>query len=269
MSRKTKFTILLQGGLGNQLFGWAAAESLALKNNGTVQFSERFLQPGQFELSKYTRAPKSTEENIGALWLRTKVFKERDFRFDERFNVINTGVTLKGYFQSWKYFSAHQDHIRQTFSTIANTSEQYEKFLQDLEREPYTAIHIRRGDYVGLTSYHGLTSRDYFAKAKDVLAKYRNAERVVVFSDDIDAAKDLVDWGNLYIGKHDLENSVETLDLMSRATNLVGSNSSFSWWAAYLNDNNSGIRIMPRPWFANSDLNDRDLLCPNWLSLGI
>jgi hypothetical protein len=269
VSRKPIFTILLQGGLGNQLFGWAAAESLALKNNGTVEFSRRFLQPGQFELSKYTCAPGPSEENSGAFRIRTKVFKEKDFRFDERFNGINSDATLKGYFQSWKYFSEYQDHIRQKFSKISNTSQKYESFLRELRREPYTAIHIRRGDYVNLTNYHGLTSSEYFTKAKDVLAKYRNAEKVVVFSDDIDAAKDVVDWANLYIGKHDLENSVETLDLMSRATNFVGSNSSFSWWGAYLKDNNSGVRIMPRPWFANSDLNDRDLLLPSWLTLGI
>lgn len=269
MSQKSKYTILLQGGLGNQLFGWAAALSLARKNSGTAQVSQRLLQAGKYELAKYIFEPQVIEEKKRFTFQQQKIFEERDFRFDERFNSINEGVTLRGFFQSWKYFSDCQSYIRQTFSAISNTSNQYEKLLGQLDREPYTAIHVRRGDYVGLTNYHGLTSREYYSKAKEILSKYQNAQKVVVFSDDIHAAKDVVDWGDLYIGKHELENSAETLDLLSRAMNLVGSNSSFSWWGAYLRDNENGVRIMPRPWFANPDLNERDLLCASWITLGI
>ena len=269
MSEKVNYRILLQGGLGNQLFGWAAALSLAKKNNGTVQVSEKYLKPNQYQLGKYLFAPEIIDQSKLGHFYQIKSFREKDFTFDNRFSHINKSATLKGYFQSWKYFEHCQEYIRENVSTILNPSSQYDGLLSQLEKEPFTAIHIRRGDYVGLTSYHGLTSKQYYLRAKRIISTYQNSQKVVVFSDDIPAAKDVVDWGDTYIGKEDLQDSVETLDLMSRARNIVGSNSSFSWWGAYLRDNGSGLRIMPRPWFADPRLNDRDLLCPNWITVGI
>ncbi len=269
MSEKTNYKILLQGGLGNQLFGYAAALSLANKNNGTVQVSKKFLKPNQYELGKYSLTPEVIQDNLVSYFKLNKTFREKNFYFDERFSQIVKSSTLKGYFQSWKYFEHCQEYIRQGFSTILNPSSEYESLRSQLEQEPFTAIHIRRGDYVGLTNYHGLTSEQYYLRAGKIISTYQNSQRVVVFSDDINAAKEVVDWGDLYLGKEDLQNSVETLDLMSRATNIVGSNSSFSWWGAFLRDNGSGLRIMPRPWFSDPKLNDRDLVCPNWISVGI
>ena len=269
MSQKNSYTIMLQGGLGNQLFGWAAAMSLALKNNGTAQVSNKLLKFSNYELGKYTHEPKIADKNIMFFLNRFNSFKEKDFRFDDRFQQLTKGVTLRGYYQSWKYFDHCKDEIRKTFTAISNISIQYENLLKQLQSEPYTAIHVRRGDYVGLKSYHGLTTREYFSSARAIVSKQDNTQKVVVFSDDIHSAKEVVDWGDVYIGKNDLENPVETLDLLSRGENIIGSNSSFSWWGSYLRDTESGIRIMPRPWFANPDLNERDLLCPSWITLGI
>jgi hypothetical protein len=196
-------------------------------------------------------------------------FNEKDFRFDDRFESISKPVILNGYFQSWKYFAKCEDFIKHTFTNLLNPSHVYLKLLNQLSSEPYTAIHVRRGDYVGLTDYHGLTSKDYFLRANKIIGKYSNSDKTVVFSDDIESARKVVGWANLYIGHETLSSAVETLDIMSRAKNLIGSNSSFSWWSAYLRDDGSGVRILPRPWFANQNINDRDLLCENWISVGI
>lgn len=270
MSGNIEYSVQLQGGLGNQLFGWAAALSLAQRNHGTVSVSRVLLKPGQYQLGNYLAEPRIFQSDARKFKFRKpRHFTEHDFRFDSRFNDISTAVLLKGYFQSWKYFAGFEEIVKHQFTGLANPSREYVDHLKTLTTEPFTAIHVRRGDYVGLTEYHGLTTREYYEGAADMASKYKNTAKTIVFSDDLDAARKVVDWGDQYIGSEEVSSATETLDLMSHATNLIGSNSSFSWWGAFLRDDNSGLRIFPRPWFANRELNERDLLRNNWISIGI
>jgi hypothetical protein len=270
MSGNIEYSVQLQGGLGNQLFGWAAATSLAQRNHGTVSICKSLLKPGQYQLGNYISEPPVSEMGLKKFRLTNPhQFTERDFRFDDRFNKISTSVALNGYFQSWKYFSDCEEIIKQNFTALANPSKEYLENLNLLTAEPFTAIHVRRGDYIGLTEYHGLTSYEYYQRAAGIASKYGKAFKTVVFSDDLHAAKEVVDWGDQYIGSDQVSSAAETLDLMSHATNFIGSNSSFSWWSGYLRDDETGVRIFPRPWFAKKDLNERDLLRKNWISIGI
>ena len=269
MARDNEYSILLQGGLGNQLFGWAAAIALSQKNGGSATVKSDLLKKGQYQLNKYLNAPNVSLRHKHLNFPRSKNFYEQDYTYDQRFRDISSGLTLNGYFQSWKYFDDYQFLIRNTFTKLADTSQEYKLVLDQLKIMPFTALHIRRGDYINLHDYHGLTSREYFERARELILERDNTQKIVVFSDDVAIAKELVDWGDLYLGPSDVVCPVETLDLMSRATNIVGSNSSFSWWGAYLRDDNHGLRIMPRPWFSNPNLNDRDLLPKTWITLGI
>lgn len=270
MTSDIEYSVQLQGGLGNQLFGWAAATSLALRNHGLVSVSTSLLKPDQYQLGSYVSEPSICSSKLRMFKFKQPYkFTEHDFRFDIRFNNISRPVVLNGYFQSWKYFEGYEDLIKQKFTELLNPSKEYSDCLKSLTAEPFTAIHVRRGDYVGLTDYHGLTSRAYYQNATDIVSKYANSSKIVVFSDDLDAARKVVDWGDQYIGSEQISSAPETLDLLSHAKNLIGSNSSFSWWGAFLRDDESGVRIFPRPWFANKDLNERDLLRINWISIGI
>jgi len=140
----------------------------------------------------------------------------------------------------------------------------YFEFLQ----QAYVAIHIRRGDYVNLQNYHGLTTKEYFQNSMKYLREFHGIDLpVLVFSDDIDKAREIIPDAFKYVAKEDTRNDWDTLLLMANAQALVGSNSSFSWWAAY--GGNSNVAIFPNPWFQNRKIDSSDLLHPDWLRLGI
>ena len=85
-------------------------------------------------------------------------------------------------------------------------------------------------------------------------------------------AKELIDQLHLgnprIIGPEDTHSQCENLVLMANATSFIGANSSYSWWAAYLNRGLQSRPIFPRQWYMNPDLSNTDMLLPDWISVG-
>lgn len=271
-SRRKSICVDLQGGLGNQLFGWAAGLSLSMKLNTNLTLNSRNLIARGYELDEFKLSDEILLDNSGrnrfsGIKLIDNTFEEESFQYDERFKNLKKPKTLKGYFQSWKYFDEFEDKIK-SLLVLKEESENLVTLSEELKKYQILGIHIRRGDYVGLEDYHGLTSTTYFKNAVQVIRKLSGYEKIMVFSDQIEVAKEVFPDGDYYISSRELSSSPETLILMSRCESLIGSNSSFSWWAGYLGSNNSISRIFPRPWFTNTSIDSRDLLPPNWLTLG-
>jgi hypothetical protein len=131
-------------------------------------------------------------------------------------------------------------------------------------------VHVRRGDYIGKEHYHGLVSREYLAAARERLLDINPNLNFVVFSDSVDIAKKDFPFAEKYISEEDLSKPSENLLLMARMGGLIASNSSLSWWAAFLNQRTE-MNFFPDPWFSNPDLDTQDLLPPTWkkISSGI
>jgi hypothetical protein len=110
------------------------------------------------------------------------------------------------------------------------------------------SIHLRRGDYLQTGDWLGL---GYYYKALDLLNKKIGDFKTLVFSDNIDWCINnfLSREKNVYYIKGNKD--YEDLYLMSMCTYNITANSSFSWWGAYLNQNNNKLSIMPRPWTAS------------------
>jgi hypothetical protein len=266
-------TVELQGGLGNQLFGWAAGLSIARKLNRNLALNTNNLQYRPYELHNFNLEEEVTSFNQSiSRWHRfsrtTQVFSEKSFRFDPHFTNIDEPVILKGYFQSPKYFESEAELVRRLVA-LKNPTTEYLKLEADVSQFSTLAIHIRRGDYVGLQNYHGLTSERYFDNAITVARKVQNFDKTMVFSDDINLAKKIVPSADSFISSSELASAAENLILMSKCNGLIGSNSSFSWWGGFLGDDYSKIRIFPRPWFTEKNIDTRDLLLNHWLTLGI
>jgi hypothetical protein len=172
-----------------------------------------------------------------------------------------------GYFQSPKYFSDFSTEIREIF-TLSSISKSLSLLVESIDFQETVAIHVRRGDYVGKENFHGLSTEMYFRKAIDLVNGNGSSKRIVVFTEDYLTAKAMFPEAWKIITPEILNLPSENLALMSKFAHFIGSNSSFSWWGAFLSEKRQGFTIFPRPWFSNTGFNDRDLLMPEWITLG-
>ena len=177
-----------------------------------------------------------------------------------------------GYFQSWRYFDSIGDlnlinEIRMKgggawFNSTSNLISRSKKPL---------GIHVRRGDY-GVHQKHGMLSSKYYQAAlQELRLRGVEWEDVWVFSDQIDSAQselsNIFDASSnvYYVKPPESSNSLESLFLMSKFSNLIIANSTFSWWAATLGSKKKNI-VCPEKWFA--EMEDPTDLCPdNWLKV--
>ena len=178
-----------------------------------------------------------------------------------------------GYFQSWRYFHSMRNQLISEFELIEPSS-----LFLELKRsfpKTFTGIHIRRGGSGAaiLTSdYHGLLDVEYYKRAIDLNIKLGGSTDYIVFTDNPEKSQKTVDalgLGNIRIlGPMDTHSQCENLLLMSEATSFIGANSSYSWWAAYLNQKLVTQPIFPRQWYMNPDQSNNDMLLPDWISVG-
>lgn len=154
---------------------------------------------------------------------------------------------LNGYFQSERYFEDDADFIRSIFKPDMPA------------QENVCAVHVRRGDYLGLQQYHPVQSLSYYNAAVEA-QKASGAEKFMVFSDDPAWCKSNLPWADeVSEGRTDLDD----LALMSSCTHHIIANSSFSWWGAWLSASNNVIA--PHNWFGPLGPQDtRDLIPDRW-----
>ena len=282
----------LIGALGNQLFSWAAGYSLAKKNGWDHQVDESrvskfgcFLGEFGIETQEYID-PKSHMDKMSRSKSRVirkidfesqkflqkagfgNIYKERFFHFDPNFLKMRPNMTIRGYFQSWKYFEAHLSDIKSFLKEKQIMLNSTSRVFDELKSESWLGVHVRRGDYVKMAHQHGLTSKHYYDLAIKTVRSQNNFDCIVVFSEDIDLAREVVPSGDIYLSPTEISCPAQNLMLMSKAKSFIGSNSTYSWWAAFLMEDNASI-IFPRPWFAERKNITDDLLMPNWFTIGI
>jgi hypothetical protein len=132
------------------------------------------------------------------------------------------------------------------------------------------AVHVRRGDYVSnpkSNAFHGTCSPAYYRGAVEQILQATNREHTVyLFSDDCNWARENIKLPcNIRIVDHnDMKTAHEDLRLMSLCEHQVASNSTFSWWAAWLNANPKKIVVVPEKWFAEPSADDSDIIPSDW-----
>jgi len=253
----------MMGRLGNQMFIAAAAHSLAIDNDDEVVFPD-FLtgivptdKQRLLHLKTIFRKLKYTDD----LSFVKHVYNENP---DHSHSLIpyKKNMFLRGYFQSEKYFKHNRDKILEFFEPLPRINEFLnKKYCKLVHNKDVVSIHIRRGDYLELTDYHAVTGKDFYDKA---MKEFSDNHTFVFFSDDIEWCKKTFKGNNnIFIEKQD---DVLDLYLMSKITNNIIANSSFSWWAAWMNKNEDKKVIAPSVWFGpkNSHLNKKDLIPEEW-----
>jgi len=155
---------------------------------------------------------------------------------------IGININLNGYFQSHLYF----DHCRKEVLSYFNLKQDHLDYIFDKypDIENKNSIHVRRGDYLTLQQFHPIQSLEYYKNGMDYID---SSEEYCVFSDDREWCKENFK-GSKYIFIE--EEDVTELFMMSLCKNNITANSSFSWWAAYLNKNSNKKVVAPSNWFS-------------------
>lgn len=269
--------VQLNGGLGNQLFQYAAAKSLSLHHNVQVKVDLSLYENNKerkCELDSLNIPLQvASKEEIGRFTsdslvtkivnrLKRKVYREPAFHFNPDFFKTPGDVYLKGYWQSEKYFSKYWPVISHEFSVKSQLVNNVANFAAKLRSENSVAVHIRRGDYLNsiVQDYHGILDWDYYDRA---LKKFPDA-RFYFFSDDIEFVKAQLQIDMPYEFVSGTKLAIEDFYLMSQCRHNIIANSSFSWWAAYINNNPEKTVIAPQKWFNKAGHNTEDLIPPGW-----
>lgn len=166
----------------------------------------------------------------------------------------------------------YRSTILEDFTFINMPNKRNQSVLNMIDSKNSISIHVRRGDYVSnaaTNKYHGLCDLGYYKKSIDYISKRVESPVYYIFSDDISWCKiNLKIKGNVtYISHNNGDNSWEDMRLMSRCKHNIIANSSFSWWAAWLNTNLDKIVIAPRNWYKDLPRNMTDIIPSSWLTV--
>ena len=233
-------TAELMGRLGNQMFIIAAAHSLALDNDDKAIFSTDLsgITPSDRETMIHRKTILSRLDYVSRIPFVQNIHHEPQ---DHSYSPITykDNLLLRGYYQS-------------------------DKYSEIIGNKKCVSVHVRRGDYLKYSDFHAIMGKDYYNNAMNLFEK---DVRYVFFSDDIEWCKQtFANEGNVFIEKQD---DVLDLYLMSKIPNNIIGNSSFSWWAAWLNENKDKKIISPSVWFGqkNQHLTMKDLIPENWIKV--
>ncbi|HUI96848.1 MAG TPA: alpha-1,2-fucosyltransferase [Xanthobacteraceae bacterium] len=287
-------TVRIVGGLGNQMFQYAAGWSLA-RHCGTGLCIDK----GPFQV--YTKRPFHLDKlkiraNIvsnedpqrprgGTSWtsrLRlsplmgsrggrggkagrratANQYREPHFHFDPAFFACRPPSIIDGYFQSEAYFDGVADEVREQFRPSAPIRAEHARISAEIAAGPGAiSVHVRRGDYVDapdVRRVHGILDAEYYRRALAMIdGLHGGSTAIYLFSDDMDAAAAMLDFvapARLVRVPGNPEFPWEDMMLMAQCRHHVIANSSFSWWGAWLDPRHDKTVIAPRQWFSRDEL---------------
>ncbi len=289
--------VKLMGGLGNQMFQYAAARSLAWRHGTSLKFDLSFLegdQPGDtrrsFELDKFcisteiaSRREIFLMRGRGSSFLSSlsaKIlqkcfgytdYREKGFRFDPHLLELPDNCYLEGFWQSEHYFEGIRKIICKELTVTSPLTAINRDLAEKIAKVNAVSLHIRRGDYVKdekTRTMHGVCGLEYYSRAEERVAEKLKEPNFFVFSDDPDwVEKNLrLRHPTRYIS-HNGSMPHEDLRLMSLCKHHIIANSSFSWWGAWLSANPDKLVIAPNRWFNDLSIDATDLIPLGWQRL--
>ena len=272
------------GGIGNQLFQYAFGRALSIKTNSILYIDKSWFEIDHgdiyskrhlFKLEYYACKFKKMNKLIRFVFKKIKTIEEKVFKYDEAyFKKIRFINKFQGYWQSYKYFDFIGERIREEIQ-IRNKSNEFIVAEQEIQKNNYICIHVRRGDYVEnykVNDRHGVLVIDYYLNAINYLeSKFGEGGRLnkLIFSDDsewctenlkLDRSFKIFDKGNNL-------NDYEEIMLMSKCRYFVIANSSFSWWAAFLSGAKGNHIVAPMTWFKDPDIEPKDIIPIDWVRI--
>lgn len=288
--------VQLKGGLGNQMFQYAFARYLSIKNNANLLIDKTFLEDRtpkenfvfrNFDLNIFNLDFHfATNEDI-ALFNKKKpflsIFKQKHtiinedkFEYNPNYKNVKGNIFLNGYWQSEKYFNEISNALKKDFQLSITLSEEEDEVLNQIKRHESVCIHFRRTDFINQSGIkvHGMPSMEYYSKSLEMLSeKFSNLE-LFIFSDDIDWCIDnftpnfKVNYIKIKNKSHEFASEFK---LMINCKHFIIPNSTFSWWAAWLSENQNKQIFVPNKWFEDKELQSQTTFMhpDNWCKVNV
>jgi len=288
--------IRLKGGMGNQMFQYAFGLKLAQELNTELKLDlsalldrskgdfvyrdydlpifeveNNFLHSPSF-LKKFYKIKSSRLSKI----LRNQIKKRRNYIRESQFHFqpqlleqpIDDTI-YEGWFQSSKYFKDIEEKVRQHFTFKNKILPESQSILQQIQTTNSICLNVRRTDFLKVDNLN-TTSKDYFLKAAIEMAWKVENPHFFIFSDDIAWCQKNLKFNfptQVVDHSHKGFKFSNYMQLMTACKHFIIPNSSFAWWAVWLNQSSDKIVIAPKNWFNDSTINTTDLVPANWLRL--
>jgi len=293
--------VKLIGGLGNQMFQYALGRHLAYKYQTELKLDIHYLldrRPREHMIFRDYDLPIfniheniATKEEIAAFTGRymsrrkklifrlkklvnePKIKNEITPHFDSKILDAGPSSYLVGFWQSEKYFIDIEGLIRSDFTFKSNLNPKCKELAQQIESVNAVCLNIRRADYVTnplSSKFLGFIGIDYIHRAVEIISEKVERPVFFVFSDDISWCKE-----NIHLSYPSTIVSHEYagdkfgyyLQLMILCKHFIIPNSTFAWWAAWLNSNPNKIVIAPKNWVRESSRYNKDIVPESWIQI--
>lgn len=277
--------IEVSGGLGNQMFQYALYTKLKemgkdvrldlsiYKNENSVRkfeldiFQVDYQEASIKEIRKYKKP--DIWKKMSPIKLKEKIYTEN---LDEGFQPIIFSlkdIYLSGYWQCEKYFEDIRELLLKKFSFSSAENAINGELFSKIRECQSVSIHVRRGDYLteqNVKVYGNICTLQYYRNAISYIKKKIKNVVFFLFTNDTNWVKKHIYEENMIIV--DCNNGTrDYLDMfyMSQCRHNIIANSSFSWWGAWLNQNEDKIVISPEKWFQNHEVASQ--ICKSFITV--
>ena len=266
MQEEKEITAHLMGGLGNMLFIVATCFALSKKYKVKLRF---YCNPNVWRDAKrrMVQCYKMFEKfDIDCVNNRKSgiTFREPYFFYDSITLDRRNHSCIYGYFQSYKYFDAYKTEfinmlnnsykdevdreLTELLKQVADNNSSLLPLSKKIQELEFVSIHIRRTDYLALSDIYLNLGTAYYEEAISNFSKEKSI--FLIFSDDVEFIQQEPLFKNL-VNKHIVTNQDDEYCfwLMAACDHNIIANSSYSWWASYINSNPNKLVISPSKWF--------------------
>lgn len=198
---------------------------------------------------------------------RTEYIEKDPYLFESNALTVPGNWYFEGYWQSAQYFAGFEDKIKKEFA-FAPLDSKNSILAEEMKQSNSVTVHVRRGDYVSNPGFGGICEIPYYERAIARAIKKLDNPVFYIFSNDIDwcrkeLAKSLDGCSCLYVDHNIGSDSYKDMVLMTYAKCNIIANSSFSWWAAFLNKSENPVIFAPAKW--NNHYDKIDIYPGNWI----
>ena len=272
----------MMGGLGNQLFQYAAARSISLDKNSDFLMNLSYYNKEDakkvahvdFKLNHFNvdvdRQIEGNEinkyDNVQKI---VEPLSSTNFSKFIDFSKYTGNIHLIGYWQNERYFKHNQKIIKKELQVITPPNKKNQKLLDEICESNAVCISFRRGEYLDpyFFAQFGMCTENYYKKAINFIIKKVKNPIFFTFSDDVEWIEENIDlnFPTVPVNINGVGDEHEELRLMMSCKHFILANSSFSWWGAWLSNNPHKHIFAPTPWF--NSFTKQSILCPKWIHL--